>query len=208
MNTLRPAKKKNPDEMARRSSGSSGKLPAFKVSLRSSTGRVSRRSVRRGCQGVLQLKSFDGDTVPSLEVNKVLTGVQSEHTTANDSEGEVLPTLHEISQKKSTESWERIRKQLLRTCIESEALPQDTMCSVCGVNEATHRCLQCSSVFYFCLTCFSNAHCKTNLFHKGEIWEVSKTILQWNQYCKYVTVYRKIRHNTAPHKSSYRVVGI
>ncbi len=66
--------------------------------------------------------------------------------------------------------WEKMRHQLLKASMESEALPPDTLCFVCGLNKASHRCLQCSSSLFYC---FSAAHVKTNLFHKGEIWEVS-----------------------------------
>ena len=53
-----------------------------------------------------------------------------------------LPSLHEITQKQATESWNKIRPELLKVAIASEALPKNRQCSCC-IEEASCRCLQC-----------------------------------------------------------------
>ncbi len=153
--------------MARRSCG---RLPSFKVIVRSSSGRVSHRSVPRGCQGK-GLQKKRQDSTPGVVLDGVVVAENLPENTTSDPE--ILPTVHEVLQKKSVESWEKMRHQLLKASVESEALPPDTLCFVCGLNKASHRCLQCSSSLFYCLSCYSAAHVKTNLFHKGEIWEVS-----------------------------------
>ncbi len=74
---------------------------------------------------------------------------------------------------KAVESWTKIRSDMLRVAIESEALPKDSLCGVCAVSVATHRCLQCGHKIFFCQQCYEIAHNKTNIFHVGEIWKVN-----------------------------------
>ena len=85
---------------------------------------------------------------------------------------EELPSLHEITQKRAIKSWKKIRPDLLRVAIETEALPENQHCVLCITEEASWRCLQCGPRVFFCVKCFEEAHSVTNIFHTGEIWEV------------------------------------
>ena len=91
---------------------------------------------------------------------------------AGDRGGEGMQTsLHEVLQRASVDSWNKIRSNLLSCCLEAYAMPNNQQCVIC-TELATHRCVQCGPCSYFCSACFNEAHSKRNLFHSGEIWEV------------------------------------
>ena len=83
------------------------------------------------------------------------------------------PTLHEIKQKSSVESWSKIRTEMRQAVIECNGMPVNQLCIDCHQNEATYRCVQCSAWTYYCAECFDKAHSSKNLFHTGEVWQVS-----------------------------------
>ena len=70
------------------------------------------------------------------------------------------------------QSWKRIRPDLQRVAIESEALPKNQYCMKCNTEQASCRCLQCGPRVFFCVNCFEGAHSMTNIFHTSEIFEV------------------------------------
>ena len=142
------------------------KLPSFSVTKRSTSGRVSHHFVPRGCDSVLNPDnsgSLNPDDSDSVELTR---GLPAENLPEN------LPTLHEVTQKRAVESWNKIRWDMLQIAIESEALPEDQPCGVCSANKATHRCLECGPRIFFCLQCYEAAHSRANIFHIGEMWKV------------------------------------
>ena len=96
----------------------------------------------------------------------------------NRLEEEALPSLHEISQKQATESWNRIRPELLKVAIASEAI-DNPKCLLCSIEDASCRCLQCGPNMFFCRNYFAAAHRQVNVFHTGEIWQVQTVALAW-----------------------------
>lgn len=82
------------------------------------------------------------------------------------------PSIHEIVQKATTSSWKKIRSDLRKAVIETNAMPLHMCCKLCSTSEATCQCLQCSPDAYFCTQCFEVAHMKAYFFHTGEVWEV------------------------------------
>ena len=71
------------------------KLPSFSVTKRSTSGRVSHHFVPRGCDSVLNPDnsgSLNPDDSDSVELTR---GLPAENLPEN------LPTLHEVTQKKS-----------------------------------------------------------------------------------------------------------
>ena len=77
-------------------------------------------------------------------------------------------SLHEVIQKKPIGFWGMIKSSLLKVAIES-GLPQNELCFVCESNEASHRCLQCSSSLFYC---FSAAQATPIFFHRAKVWRV------------------------------------
>ena len=142
------------------------KLSPFNLTRRSTSGKVSRQLVPRGC------------TSDSVSANDSGCGVGHRAPEFQDddiatTERESLPTLHEVAQKRAVESWKKIRLDMLRIAIESEALPEDQLCTACTADKALYRCLQCGPRIFFCSQCYEAAHRKTNIFHTGEVWEVT-----------------------------------
>ncbi len=82
------------------------------------------------------------------------------------------PSLHEIKQKANVKGWAEIRQDMLKAAIQSCTMPFEQVCVHCTIMEAKYRCLQCSAWAYYCGECFGDIHCKSNLFHVGEVWEV------------------------------------
>lgn len=146
------------------------KLPALKVTQRSTTGETVRRDIPRGC-----ISSIHSDDNSSLVETSDNIGVQEATEGAIDDDSTYVtldePSLHKISQEASVASWNKIRPAILRAAIESSAMPPNEQCCMCTA-EAEYRCLQCSSTSYFCRGCFCELHSKINLFHTGEVWEV------------------------------------
>ena len=89
---------------------------------------------------------------------------------------EVLPSLHEITQKQVVQVWSSLRPLLLRAAITSSALPIHAECLSCS-EEANCRCLECGPQVYFCEPCHQKAHQTVNVFHSGEIWQVLQSCI-------------------------------
>ena len=90
------------------------KLPSFSVTKRSTSGRVSHHFVPRGCDSVLNPDnsgSLNPDDSDSVELTR---GLPAENLPEN------IPTLHEVTQKRAVESWNKIRWDMLQIAIESE----------------------------------------------------------------------------------------
>lgn len=161
-------------------------LPAFKVTQRCTGGRVARSIVSRGrtnpsmqvgeeghndTRGGQSIHADDDsrgddgyDDVPELDFSWDLSEDSSKTT--------VEPSLHEIKQKASVQAWANIRPTLLKVAVECSAMRCGQCCLLCG-SEATYRCVQCAPWAHYCTTCFGKVHLKANIFHVGEIWEVS-----------------------------------
>lgn len=159
------------------------KLPTLSVTQRSTAGEVTHRTIPRGCtvpQCDSSNQSPDSDGVADGDpLND--SGNGGAYFSLSDASGvgkeeqsaASLPSLHEIAQKSSTESWRKIRPTLLRAAIESNAMPPNQDCVFCYADKALYRCLQCGPKAFFCLHCFGGAHSgNINLFHTGEVWEV------------------------------------
>ncbi len=153
------------------------KLPKFKLTKRSTTGQVSHQVVPLGC---LERESKTALESP-LEPPAPSSGPPVFSGNEATSDDQSFPSLHHIMQKQTAESWGKIRASMLNIATESEAMPIGEKCYLCKVAEASYRCLQCSSVVFYCPECFSTAHSKTNLFHKAEIWEVSTSLTTFYQ---------------------------
>jgi len=144
------------------------KLPVLKVTQRSTTGETVRRDIPRGCIG--------SDAIASQNENSSCFGDEYdafsvEQPDSVDNAELFDPSLHKITQEAAVANWNAIRPAILRAAIESSAMHANQSCCLC-TNEATLRCLQCSSTGYFCHQCFCDIHKKINLFHVGEVWEV------------------------------------
>ena len=163
------------------------KLPPLRVTMRSTSGKVSDRYIPRGSksqhQPEQQMVMKDPQLVVMDEEEQQMVmneeaGNWMAKTVGNRLEEETLPSLHEISQKQATESWNRIRPELLKVAIASEAMPDNQKCLLCSIEDASCRCLQCGPNVFFCRNCFAAAHRQVNVFHTGEIWQV-QTVASW-----------------------------
>ena len=82
------------------------------------------------------------------------------------------PGLYEISQKASVSAWKSIRKDVLKAVTETSAMSRNQICTCCCDALATFRCVQCGPCVYFCVSCLSKQHLKSNIFHIPEEWKV------------------------------------
>ena len=153
------------------------KLPPLRVTMRSPSGEVRDCYIPRGSKPQHQPAQqivMKEDQVKCEEQQMVMTdeaGTWMAKTIRK--EEETLPSLHEISQKRVTESWHRIRPGLLKVSIASEAMPDNQKCLLCSIEDACCRCLQCGPNMYFCRNYFVATHRQVNVFHTGEIWQVT-----------------------------------
>ena len=155
------------------------KLQPFKFTKRSTTGGVTHHLVPRGCtskaRGCTSRQSEDSVLEPQENAPGSSPGLfhgESVQEFRHDMAADNLPTLHQVFQKQSIESWRKIRLDMLKVVIGTEALPEDKLCFVCNSEIATYRCLQCSPGLYYCSSRFESAHSRTNIFHSAEVWEV------------------------------------
>ena len=150
------------------------KLPPFKVTQRTGAG-VVNRSLPRGRKDSVPVKVSAGFETQKEEEEEQEKGdglmemVTDENSACQDESGAV--SLHAIKQKAATEAWSHVRSALLKAAVESSAMPADQCCINC-YDSATHRCLQCGPLAYYCYECFVAAHSRVNFFHTGEIWKV------------------------------------
>lgn len=147
------------------------KLQGFKLTKKPTSGKTSHHLIARGFKPEKTGNILGDSSNCETEIETVET-----HFFHGDVQ-EQLPTLHEISQKQSCESWKKIRSKLLKVVIESEAMPENQHCLMCSVEIATYRCKQCTPGMYYCATCFQAAHSRANFFHGAEIWKVCYTYL-------------------------------
>ena len=142
------------------------KLSSFSVTKRSTSGRVSHHFFPSGYNSVLNPDnsgSLNPDDSDSVELTRELP---AENLT------EKLSTLHEVTQKRAVESWNKIRWDMLQIAIESEALPEDQRCGICSVNTTSHHCIQCGPRILYCLQCYEAAYSKAKLVQIGGMWKV------------------------------------
>ena len=99
------------------------KLPPLRVTMRSTSGKVSDRYIPRGSKSQHQpeqqmvMKDPQPVVMDEEEQQMVMNeeaGNWMAKTVGNRLEEETLPSLHEIAQKQATESWNRIRPELLK----------------------------------------------------------------------------------------------
>ena len=162
------------------------KLPSLKLTQRSTGGVVRHRTVPRGMTNSAARTGHDlDDETSQASPETVRVSVDDTADAALVEDGELPmpgiddfdrdhsgPSLHSIKQKAAAAAWERNRISMLKTFIECNAMPYNQTCITCA-NEAKYRCLQCASWAFFCSNCFADAHRSVNIFHVGEIWEVS-----------------------------------
>ena len=75
-------------------------------------------------------------------------------------------------QENSAKNWATIRSQLLSAVVESECLPDQSLCGICGTAPATFRCTRCGIGILFCQQCVASLHSNVSLFHVIEEWKV------------------------------------
>jgi len=138
------------------------KLPTLKVTQRSASG-VVHRNVPRG------ERTADYNKSSVLEEVSEPTPDPSVDSIGDD------PSLYAVNQKVCTLAWASIRQGLLKAAVENNAMPINQICIMCP-NKAVCRCVQCFPRAFYCHGCFKEAHMKVNLFHAGEMWQVSYNI--------------------------------
>ena len=74
-------------------------------------------------------------------------------------------------QKKLSEAWSRIRKQLHDALVESSVFDLGTSCTKCD-QTAEVICQQCGPQVLYCEECAEANHLTTNIFHRPQILEV------------------------------------
>lgn len=160
------------------------KLPSLKLTQRSTQGKVRHRTVPRGMtSSSARSPGCADDAEKSSQTSPESPGEAGSVEKSDDGESPMLiiddfdqdhsgPSLHSIKQKAATAAWEKNRVSMLKTFIECNSMPSNQTCITCA-NEAKYRCLQCASWAFFCSNCFADAHRSVNIFHVGEVWEVS-----------------------------------
>ena len=146
------------------------KLPAFKVTQRSSSAPTLLRKVPRGkSKGLNDVV----DSVEDPEEDEQLQFSQSTstHLEPSDCVGQNV-SLHSVKERASASAWAQIRSLLRNAVVECSAMPSDQSCILC-LEAAVYRCLQCGPCAYYCHGCFGRAHSITNIFHTGEVWQVN-----------------------------------
>ena len=147
------------------------KLPSLGVTQRTTRRKVTNRTIRRSYSIAISEEQrkenvddefSDGDGPDWVDF----------HSSEPDISGVSEPSLHSIARKASSASWQQVRGSMLNACIEIHALPPGQLCIVCQ-KQALCRCIQCAPWAFYCCNCWKESHKKVNIFHKGEIWEVS-----------------------------------
>ena len=162
------------------------KLPSLKLTQRSTRGVVRHRTVPRGMTSCYSASPSEETRSQTSESPEASIEDSDATSLVDDGESPMLnfddcdqdlggPSLHSIKQKAATAAWEKNRVSILKTIIECNAMPSNQTCIMCA-SEAKYRCLQCASWAFFCSNCFADAHRSVNIFHVGEIWEVSYPI--------------------------------
>ena len=107
-------------------------LPLLNVAMRSTSGKLSEKYISRGFSSQhhqLQQQNMVMEEEQSINSDDLPEEVgRYEKVLGNLLEDEKLPSLHEISQKQATESWNKIRPELLKTAVASEAMRRDQKC--------------------------------------------------------------------------------
>lgn len=150
------------------------KLPSFKLCQRSTHGPVRHRTVPRGMVGTSESRKSDNSPVSTDHAHAGCgcDEISGTEFSAGDSHSKDQPSLHYIKQKAATNAWQQNRASMLRAHIECNAMPSHQKCITC-IKGAEYRCTQCAPWAFFCSSCFADAHRSVNIFHVGEIWEVS-----------------------------------
>ena len=76
-------------------------------------------------------------------------------------------------QQSAAQGWENIRDSMLQAVIESELIPDGSLCNECQTGTAVFRCRKCGTGIFYCETCVGTVHRNKNVFHEVEQWEAS-----------------------------------
>ena len=76
---------------------------------------------------------------------------------------------HLVLHRKQRDTWEKIRPGLLQCFSTSLAMPAQQLCMYYS-SSAEYRCLDCSSLAYYCESCCLTHHKYVNIFHYPERW--------------------------------------
>ena len=131
------------------------KLPPYKITKRCGA-EVEVRSIHRSCSSPRA----------QAQESPVELGVTEEICSAeclvpfreSDAEPHSFsePTEHELQSKASVAGWNKLRKPLILTAIETSAMPVDQICLICG-EIAVFCCQECGPLVYFAtIVCLPN----------------------------------------------------
>ena len=74
---------------------------------------------------------------------------------------------HLVSHRKQQDAWEKVRPGLSQCFSTSLAMPAQQLCMYSS-SSAEYRCLDCSSLAYYCESCCLTHHKYVNIFHYPE----------------------------------------
>ena len=154
------------------------KVRPFKLTKRSTTGGVTHHLVPRGCtskargctskaRGCTSRQSEDSVLEPQENAPGSSPGLfhgESVQEFRHDMAADNLPTLHQVFQKQSIESWRKLRLDMLKVVIGTEALPEDKL-----FLKLQHIVAYSVDLDYIIVRPVLKVHTRTNIFHSAEV---------------------------------------
>ena len=111
---------------------------------------------------------------------------------SEDDQAEV--SCYKKRQQRAAQGWENIRDAMLRAVIESEWIPDGSLCTECRTANAMFRCLKCGAGVFYCEACVSTVHSiNRNVFHLVEQWKASTFVLKCCNIVLYLSKLLKLQ---------------
>lgn len=154
----------------RASSGSQRRTkPVFSLLSRTCTENQPPQDIENDDNDLDDGMDFGGDDVDNSDAN-------NEDSDINPSPRKRRRRARKINHSREVDSWKRVLPSLIKSYTSNLAMPKDQLCMSCP-NRATHRCLDCSYMAFFCEECCSNRHRYIDVLHIPEKWTQGQYVI-------------------------------
>ena len=161
------------------------KLPSIQIVSFEGSSSVSRRRFTVSTPDVFQpVQTSDSESEHVAEVHPVQPLIMdmndeignegdNEEDSEDDQPDQAELSIYKRKQQSAAQGWENIRDSMLDAFVESELIPDGSLCTECQTGTAVFRCRKCGTGIFYCETCVSAVHRNKNVFHEVEKWEAS-----------------------------------
>lgn len=161
------------------------KLPSIQIVSFEGSSNISRRRFTVSARDVVQpVQTSESESEQLAEVHPAQPLIMdmndeignegdNEEDSEDDQPDQAELSIYKRKKQSAAQGWENIRDSMLQAVIESELIPDGSLCNECQTGTAEFRCRKCGTGVFYCEKCVGAVHRNKNVFHEVEQWEAS-----------------------------------